>query len=127
MNNKRIITVITAVVLTAASIAAQQAVEPTAARLQQDISYLASDALEGRRTGTAGANDAARYIAGEFARAGLRPAKTGASRKLSAAMARYLQTFPYVGGVELGRDNTLSVRNTGSVTNFRVGEDWMPL
>jgi hypothetical protein len=42
-------------------------------------------------------------------------------------MARYLQSFPYVGGVELGRGNTLSVRNTRSLTNFRVGEDWMPL
>jgi len=32
-------------------------------RLRQVIAYLASDALEGRRTGTPGANDAAHYIA----------------------------------------------------------------
>src|SRR2546423_6149612 len=128
MNNKRIITVITAVVLTAASIAAQQAVEPTAARLQQDISYLASDALDGRRTGTAGANDAARYIAGEFARAGLRTAvKAAGSRRPSAEMARYLQAFPYVAGARLGQQNLLTARMNGAVFNFEVGKDWMPL
>src|SRR5438874_7484694 len=99
-----------AILIAAFGITAQQALEPSAAKLQQHISYLASDALDGRRTGTAGANDAARYIAGEFSRMGLRPAiNASGSRKLSQAMARYLQTFPYVGGVELGRGNTLSV------------------
>src|SRR2546423_5464948 len=127
MKLKKFSIVTIAILVTTVGVTAQQALEPSASRLQQHISYLASDALEGRRTGTAGANDAARYSAGEFARAGLRPAKAGGSRKLSAAMARYLQMFPYVGGVELGRGNTLSVRNTGSVTNFRAGEDWMPL
>jgi len=34
-------------------------------------------------------------------------------------MARYLQSFPYVGRVELGKNNVLA--------NLRVGEDWMPL
>src|SRR5205085_7323708 len=81
--------------------------EPSVARLQQHISYLASDALNGRRTGTQGANDAAHYIAGEFARLGLRPAiaKTGASRKGSVAMQQYLQPFPYVAGFERGNGN----------------------
>src|SRR3989442_1094933 len=46
---------------------------PSVDRLRQVIDYLASDALEGRRTGTPGANDAAHYIAGEFNRFGLRP------------------------------------------------------
>jgi len=46
---------------------------PSVNRLQQIIAYLASDALEGRRTGTPGANDAAHYIAGEFSLLGLRP------------------------------------------------------
>ena len=125
---KKISVLASAILIAALGVRAQQALEPSAAKLQQHISYLASDALDGRRTGTAGANDAARYIAGEFARAGLRPANNaGNSRKPSAVMARYLQTFGYVGGVELGRSNALSVRNTGSVTNFRVGEDWMPL
>src|SRR6476660_4438475 len=81
-------------------VAQQSNLEPSATELQQHVSYLASDALDGRRTGTAGANDAARYIAGEFARLGLRPGSgPPTSRKLSAAMAQYLQTFPYVADV----------------------------
>src|SRR5438874_3165303 len=95
---------------TLAAIAQQQDLEPSAARLQQHVTYLASDALEGRRTGTAGANEAARYIAAEFSRLGLRPANLTAkgSRKLSADTARYLQTFPYVAGVELGKGNVFT-------------------
>ena len=54
---------VTTLLLTAA--VAQQP-QPTVSveRLQQTISYLASDPLEGRRTGTQGANDAGEYIAG---------------------------------------------------------------
>ena len=39
---------------------------PNAERLRGHVSYLASDKLEGRRTGTTGANQAAEYIAREF-------------------------------------------------------------
>lgn len=45
----------------------------TAARLRQDIAYLASDALEGRLTGSAGADSAAAFIARRFAALRLRP------------------------------------------------------
>ena len=86
MNIKRFLQI--GVLLIVASVGfAQQATsspnEPSAARLQQHISYLASDALDGRRTGTPGANDAARYIAGEFERLGLKPgmANVGARRR----------------------------------------------
>jgi hypothetical protein len=119
--------------LTAAIALAQQtspANEPSAAKLQQHVSYLASDALDGRRTGTAGANDAARYIAGEFARLGLKPATNGpATRRGSQVMARYLQQFPYVSGVELGQGNALTFLRSGfqGVQTLRVGDDWMPL
>jgi Zn-dependent M28 family amino/carboxypeptidase len=129
MRNKKFTALLATLLLaTFAAVAQQPELDPSAAKLQQHVSYLASDALDGRRTGTAGANDAARYIAGEFARLGLKTATTKAnsSRKLSAAMARYLQTFPYVGRVELGRNNVLSVRS-GEILTLRVGEDWMPL
>src|SRR5213082_2517079 len=110
---------------------AQQTGQPSVNRLQQIISYLASDALNGRRTGTQGANDAAHYIAGEFARLGLRPAiaKTGASRKGSVAIQQYLQSFPYVAGVELGNGNDFNFVRSGfdPIHNLRLGEDWMPL
>jgi len=107
-----------------AAVAQQSDLEPSPSKLQQHVSYLASDALDGRRTGTAGANDAARYIAGEFSRAGLMPGNGKAARKPRAIIASYLQTFPYVGRVGLGRNNVLSMRDGES---FRVGEDWMPL
>jgi hypothetical protein len=82
--------------------------------------------LQGRRTGTPGANDAAHYIAGEFARLGLQPAiqRAGATRKGSIAMSQYLQKFPFVAGVQLGRNNSLSL-SSGDI--FQVGTDWMPL
>ncbi|HKN81802.1 MAG TPA: M20/M25/M40 family metallo-hydrolase, partial [Pyrinomonadaceae bacterium] len=128
INYKKIIPILAALLLIATSIVAQQATEPSAARLQQDISYLASDALNGRRTGTAGANDAARYIAGEFARADLSPAVKGAgSHRPSAEMTRYLQSFPYVAGARLGKQNLLTARMNDAFLNLKVGTDWMPL
>jgi len=64
------------IVLTFAVVFAQQpsAGSTSVDRLKQTVSYLASDALEGRRTGTPGANEAANYIAREFRRLGLRAA-----------------------------------------------------
>ena len=125
MKIKKFSTLVVALVLTTVAVVAQQsALEPSADRLQQHVSYLASDALDGRRTGTPGANDAARYIAGEFSRAGLKPGNGKVERKPRAMVASYLQTFPYVGRVELGKNNVLSIPNGET---FRVGEDWMPL
>ena len=126
--NRKYISLLLAVLLAAVGSLAQQPtaqLEPSVARLQQHISYLASDALDGRRTGTPGANDAAHYIAGEFSRLGLRPAiqKAGASKRLSVAMAQYLQSFPYVAGVTLGPGNSLSLGEK----KVNVGKDWMPL
>lgn len=43
-------------------------------RLKKHVYYLASDRLEGRLPGTAGAEAAARYIARQFKKAGLKPA-----------------------------------------------------
>jgi Zn-dependent M28 family amino/carboxypeptidase len=105
-------------------------VVPNAEKLRQHVTYLASDALNGRRTGSTGANDAAHYIAGEFSRLGLRPGaqKAATPRKLSEAMSRYLQTFPYVAGVELGKGDALSITaSNGAPVNLRAGDGWMPL
>src|SRR5256886_14125489 len=71
---------------------------PSVDRLRQVITYLASDALEGRRTGTPVANDAAQYMAGEFNRLGLReaahPAPTLATQ--GGSPAAYFLPFPDV-------------------------------
>jgi len=108
---------------------------PSVDRLRQVIAYLASDALEGRRTGTPGANDAAHYIAGEFNRFGLRPGLQIArpARTRGENQARYLQPFPYVAGVELGKTNSLQITRPGlsdaptTPQAFTVLEDWIPL
>jgi Zn-dependent M28 family amino/carboxypeptidase len=90
-------------------------------RIQQDVKHLASDALEGRRTGTKGATEAARYIAAEFSRVGLKPLTEDARRNGSAS--RYLQQFPYVAGVKLGKENAFTLANQ----KLEVDVDWLPL
>src|SRR2546423_13625920 len=110
---------------------AQQPGQPSVNRLQQVIAYLASDALEGRRPGTPGANDAAHYIAGEFNRYGLRPGMQMArpARTRGENQARYLQPFPYFAGIELGKNNLFFVNRGRSddAMQFLIGNDWMPL
>src|SRR6266550_1952750 len=87
---------------------------PSIERLRGHIEYLASDKLEGRRTGSPGANLAAEYIAREFSRYGLRRSigwdTPGMSILEADSPNRYLQKFPYVAGIELGKRNELSFR-----------------
>ena len=115
------------------SAVAQQPAGPSAERLRDHVTYLASDKLEGRRTGTAGSNLAAEYIAREFSRYGLRRSigrdLPGMSRLEADSPKRYLQEFPYVAGVELGQNNLFYVNpgRADDMMQFRVGEDWMPL
>src|SRR5438445_8665305 len=84
---------------------------PSVERLRAHMTYLAYDKLEGRRTGSAGANLAAEYIAREFSRYGLRRSIGYDTQGMSILEAdsphRYMQEFPYVAGVELGKGNVL--------------------
>jgi hypothetical protein len=121
----------------------QTQLAPSVERLRAHIEYLASDKLEGRRTGSPGANLAAEYIAREFARYGLRRSISydtpGMSHFEADSPKRYLQQFPYVAGVELGKNNELGftlVANPASKAvpltrdtslTLRLGKDWMPL
>src|SRR6185312_17064010 len=86
---------------------------PSIERLRAHIEYLASDKLEGRRTGSAGAGLAAEYIAREFSRYGLRRSigydTPGMSILEADSPKRYLQEFPYVAGVDLGKRNSLKL------------------
>lgn len=68
--------------------AAALAQTPDPSRLRADLDFLCSDLLEGRASLSRGADIAARYIAADFARSGLRPA---------AANGSYRQEFPMVG------------------------------
>src|SRR5918912_559763 len=87
--------------------------EPSVERLRAHITYLASDKLEGRRTGTPGAEAAAQYIADEFKRLGLRRGVhfqftfAAGQSKSEEQKWSYLQSFPYVAAVELGKGNAL--------------------
>ncbi len=120
MNNKLSIrtslSLLVLVALSTACFAQQPQLTPSAERLRADVTYLASDKLEGRRTGTPGANAAADYIAKEFDRLKLKP---------GAGKSGYLQAFPYVAGLDLGKTNKLQFSDNGK--DLRVGEDWIPL
>jgi hypothetical protein len=141
------------ILVSAFSAIAQQSANdsaPGAERLRAHITYLASDKLEGRRTGSAGANMAAEYVAREFARYGLRRSigrdLPGMSILEADSPRRYMQEFPFVAGVELGKNNSMlfTPRALATTTvpgetaivqssaraaslDLRPGEDWMPL
>ena len=90
-------------------------------RLQTHVKHLASEALEGRRTGTKGATEAASYIAAEFKRVGLKPVAGDAKRNRSGSP--FFQQFPYVAGVKLGKENAFTIGNE----KLQVDVDWLPL
>ena len=102
----------------ALGVAAQQP-----ARIQQDVKYLASDELEGRLTGSKGATEAARYIANEFRKVGLKPLAGGANQSRSP----YFQQFPYVADVSLGKRNALTFGEDAAQLKLEAGTDWLPL
>jgi aminopeptidase YwaD len=124
---------IISVAIFVAALAQQPAsqIGPSVDRLRRDVTYLASDALEGRRTGTPGANDAAHYIAGEFSQIGLQPAfqTIRAPKNRGEARSNYRQKFPYVAGVNLGNTNEMSFKqgSVGSTNALSVNVDWTPL
>ena len=91
----------------------------TAVELEQHVSHLASDALAGRRAGTAGAERAARYVVAAFQAAGLEP---------PSSYPTYLQMFEFPVGVELGSDNRLVLQHGDlRAMVFEPGIDFLPL
>jgi aminopeptidase YwaD len=139
-----VLTLIAAISLAAFGQQTSRYEAPGVDRLRAHIEYLASDKLEGRRTGSPGAALAAEYIAREFSRYGLRRSigqdLPGMSILEADSPNRYLQKFPYVAGVQLGKNNSLTVTltsanvaetqtsvKTQTTEAFRVAEDWLPL
>ncbi len=86
--------------------------------VQFHVNYLASEALEGRLSGTAGCEAAADYISAEFKRLGLRPLGENQS---------YEQKFEFVGGVELGSNNSLRTSRAGQDTAWTLNTDFLPI
>ncbi len=112
--------------LIVASVFAQrpQVADPLEQNLRKHVEYLASDKLEGRRTGEQGATYAAGYVANAFAQFKLKPGS-----KTSKGKTTFLQQFPYVAGVELGKDNFLRIVPSDAIheNKMEVGGNWMPL
>ncbi|NNC83971.1 MAG: M20/M25/M40 family metallo-hydrolase [Flavobacteriales bacterium] len=69
-------------------------------QLKKDITYLASDELEGRDTGTKGEALAAQYIADRFKALGLTPAGDEGT---------FYQTFEFTGSPKLSQENRLVI------------------
>jgi hypothetical protein len=99
-------------------VTAQSSPAITAAEIQKHVQYLASDQLEGRRTGTKGAEAAAQYIANEFKAYGLKPV---------GDQGTYFQKFEFVAGIKLGDLNTLTATFAGKSTPLEVDKDFRPL
>src|SRR5258708_16024653 len=96
----RVVPVVCAAIVAAAQTtptAAQIAVRLTADDLKADVSFLASDALEGRGTPSRGLDVAAEFIAAQFRRAGLEPA--GDDGYFQTAL--YANVTPNPDGLEL--------------------------
>src|SRR5947209_20635164 len=68
---KRLIVILLLLLLVSPAPAAENAAE-SESRLRQTVTYLASDALEGRGVGTSGLDQAADYIADQFKSMSLR-------------------------------------------------------
>ncbi|MBI3650128.1 MAG: M28 family peptidase [Acidobacteria bacterium] len=89
----------------------------SAEAIKRHVTFLASDKLQGRRAGTPEADEAAKYIASEFRKAGLKP--------LTAA--GFFQPFTFVSGVKLGAGNNFQLKGVNDSRLLKTGEDYMPL
>ncbi|HEX2641003.1 MAG TPA: M28 family peptidase, partial [Pyrinomonadaceae bacterium] len=103
---------------------APRLVDQTEQNLRKHIEYLASDKLEGRRTGERGATYAAGYISNLFANYKLRPGFREPNGKRS-----YLQPFPFVAGVAPGAGNVLNLKTADPTKDNGIdaGLAWSPL
>ncbi|HVP38560.1 MAG TPA: M28 family peptidase [Candidatus Saccharimonadales bacterium] len=96
---------------------------PDSARILQTIRQLASDAYAGRRTGEAGCDSAAAWLARQFEALGLAPA----GDSLGPRRRGFLQTFETTVGVRPGRDNRLGTRGASGERAWRPDSEFTPL
>lgn len=88
--------------------------DPLIKGIKENVEYLASDKLEGRRTGTAGEKLAYEYIEKQFKKAGLKPAGDNGT---------YIQSFEVNDGKKLTPATLFGINNT----HLKLYEDWFPL
>jgi Tol biopolymer transport system component len=84
--------------------------------LRGHVNILASEAMEGRLTGTKGERRATAYVASVFQSLGLKPAGDSGG---------WFQGFDFVSAVALGKGNRLTVE--GIAESPAVDRDWRPL
>jgi len=96
--------------------------------LRLRVTYLASEELAGRGSGTRGNEKAARYIAKAFKEAGLKPVGTKRQNDPTAKMdgSGYFQPFPFPAGVARGKDNRLEAIIGAKKTRYRLGTEFEP-
>jgi len=88
------------------------------ARLSYDVHFLASDALEGRFSGSEGAKVAAQFVADRFRELGLKPAGSDGT---------YFQHFSFIARVHPGPANALSIDLPGGTRAAKLEDDFRPL
>lgn len=90
-----------------------------ASDLKQIVSYLASDELEGRMSGTEGTRLAAEYIIKQFEAAGLQPFTPGGD---------FRHEFEFTAGVKLADGaNHFEVTQNDKTTRLKLDHDFRPL
>jgi Tol biopolymer transport system component/Zn-dependent M28 family amino/carboxypeptidase len=86
--------------------------------MKQHITYLASDELGGRLTGTEGEKLATQYVAEVFQKIGLSP---------YGDKDTWFDNFDFTAGVALGKNNVLTLNADGKKQNYVTDKDWRPL
>lgn len=83
--------------------------------ISKHIKYLASDELQGRRSGTPSCEQAASYITTRFKEYGLKPGGK-----------EFLQPFEFIAGIKQGAGNSIKVKSGERDLAFRLGDDYQP-
>ena len=107
------------IVLLTNGIIAQNNPDVTAEEIKQHITYLASDELEGRMTGTDALYKAANYLKEEFEGYELKPLFDQS----------YFQEFPFMEKLELSDNNSVKIfdKNKNKKTDMEINKDFIPL
>ncbi len=123
MNRKLALFII--IVLASAAFAQKpQPANTVEANLRKHVEYLASDQLEGRKTGEPGATTAAGYVVNQFSQFKLKPGFKAVNTKPS-----FMQPFPYVAGVSLSESSFFRIvpANPQEENKLAAGVHYMPL
>lgn len=97
---------------------AKTAADIRAEDMRQHVEYLASDALDGRLTGTEGEKLATEYVARVFEKSGLLP---------FGDKDTWFENFEFTAGVALGEGNSLALEGAKDPPTLAPDKDWRPL